>query len=128
MVICSYLVSGVQTHQQVTPCSQRPTQPSYWRGGYRILLGSGWDFEHFQEGVKLCFRQPASPTSPLNLGRTLFSRVARTESSLHFSLVYFGQPEFEAIQEDLLVVGWFGQATCANLDAATSWQNDIHHS
>ena len=31
-----------------------------------------------------------SPTSPVNLGRTLFSRVARTESSLHFSLVYFG--------------------------------------
>ncbi len=30
-----------------------------------------------------------SPTSPLNLARAVFSRVASPKSSLHFSLVYF---------------------------------------
>ena len=35
-----------------------------------------------------------SPTSPLNLGSTVFSRVASAKSSLHFRLVYFRQPEF----------------------------------
>ena len=38
-----------------------------------------------------------SPTSPSNLGRTVFSRMASTKSSLHFSLVYFGQAQLEAI-------------------------------
>ena len=38
-----------------------------------------------------------NPTSPPNLGCTVFSRMASTKSSLHFSLVYFGQAELEAI-------------------------------
>ena len=42
-------------------------------------------------------RWTPSPTSPPNLGSTAFSRVASTKSSLHFSLVYFGQAELEAI-------------------------------
>ena len=48
-----------------------------------------------------------SPSSPRNLGRTLFSRVAYAKSSLHLSLVYFRQPKLEAVEEDLLVVSRF---------------------
>ena len=58
----------------------------------------------------------------------MFSRVAIAKSSLHFSLVYFRQPEFEAIEENLLVVGWLGEASFANVDAAASWQDDVYHS
>ncbi len=69
-----------------------------------------------------------NPTFPLNVGSTVFSGVASVKSSLHFSLVYFRQPEFEVIEENLLVVGWLGEATFANVDAATSWHNDVEHS
>jgi hypothetical protein len=68
------------------------------------------------------------PSSPLNLGCTVFSRVASAKSSLQFRLVYFRQPELESIEENLLVVGRLGEAPFANLDAATSWQDDVDHS
>ena len=57
----------------------------------------------------------------------MFSRVAGAKSSLHFSLVYFRQPQLETIAEYLLVVGWLGETPFADLDAAASWQDDIHH-
>jgi hypothetical protein len=65
------------------------------------------------------------PNSPLNLACTVFSRVASAKSSLQFRLVYFRQPELESIEENLLVVGLLGKAPFANLDAATSWQDDV---
>ena len=70
----------------------------------------------------------ANPTSPLNPGRTVFSGVASAKSSLHFSLVYFRQPKIETVQQDLLMVARLGEATFADVDAAASWQDDIHHS
>ena len=42
--------------------------------------------------------------------------------------VYYWQPEFELIEENLMVVGWLGEATIANVDAATSWQDDVERS
>ena len=70
----------------------------------------------------------ASPTSPLNSECAVFSGVAGAKSSLHFGLVYFRQPEFEVIEENLLVVGWLGDAPSADVDAATGWENHVHHS
>ena len=58
----------------------------------------------------------------------MFSRVASAKSSLHFNLVYFRQPQSQAIEENLLVVGGLGEATFADVDAATSWQNHVDHS
>ena len=55
----------------------------------------------------------------------MFSRVASAKSSLQFRLVYFRQPELESIEENLLVVGLLEKAPFANLDAATSWQDDV---
>ena len=69
-----------------------------------------------------------NPSSPLNRGSTVFSRVANAKSSLHFSLVYFWQPELEAIEENLLVLGGLGEAAFANLDAAASGQDDVDRS
>jgi len=70
----------------------------------------------------------ANPTSPLNSECAVFSGVAGAKSSLHFGLVYFRQPEFEVIEENLLVVGWLGDAPSADVDAATGWENHVHHS
>ena len=58
----------------------------------------------------------------------MFTRVVSSKSSLQFGLVYFRQPELELIEENLLVVGRLGKAPFANLDAATSWQDDVDHS
>ncbi len=58
----------------------------------------------------------------------MFSGVAGAKLSLHFGLVYFRQPEFEVIEENLLVVGWLGDAPPADVDAASSRENHVHHS
>ena len=55
-------------------------------------------------------------------------RVAGAKLSLHFGLVYFWQPEFEAVKENLLVVGWLGKTPAANVDATTGRENHVHHS
>ena len=60
------------------------------------LNGNG-RFDHPEEHIDEGDSVSVSPTSPPNLGSTAFSRVASTKSSLHFSLVYFGQAELEAI-------------------------------
>ena len=58
----------------------------------------------------------------------MFSRLASAKSSLHVGLVYFRELEFEAIEENLVVVGWLRDAAFANFDAAACWQDDVHHS
>lgn len=70
----------------------------------------------------------ASPSSPVISRNTLFSRVAGSESSLHLRLVYFGKPNFEVFEQDLLVVGRFRKAPLLRPSTECTLSTTLHRS